>query len=71
MSPPSPGPMRARVSVRGRDEADARAELYEILLWPAPVTPARGSAQGDRPARAPAARGAGAAPVVRTEAAYR
>jgi hypothetical protein len=31
--------VRARISARGRDEADRRTELYEILLWPAPEAP--------------------------------
>lgn len=41
-TPPWPGPVRARVSARGRDEhGDGRegGERYEIAVWPAPLAP--------------------------------
>ncbi len=38
-TPPWPGPVRARVCARGRDEAVLHAETYEIVLWPAPTAP--------------------------------
>jgi hypothetical protein len=36
-TPPWPGPVRARVSARGRDEHGDGGERYEIVVWPAPL----------------------------------
>jgi hypothetical protein len=36
-TPPWPGPLRARVAARGRDDGDG--ERYEIAVWAAPLAP--------------------------------
>ncbi|WP_433294786.1 DUF6461 domain-containing protein [Pseudonocardia sp. CA-142604] len=36
-TPPWPGPVRARISARGRDEHGDGGERYEIVVWPAPL----------------------------------
>jgi hypothetical protein len=69
-SPPWPGPVRARVSARGRDEGSARAERYKILLWTAPEAPEVVHKATDRLGHR--LRGEPEPPaVVRPEAAYR
>jgi hypothetical protein len=63
-------PVRARVSARGRDEGDAGAEGYEVVLWSAPVAPEVVHKATDRLGHR--LRGEPEPPVeVRPEAAYR
>jgi hypothetical protein len=45
-TPPWPGPMRARVAARGRD--DGHEERYAITVWPAPPAPPVVLAAADR-----------------------
>jgi hypothetical protein len=70
LTSPWPGPVRARISARGRDEVDPLAEVYEIVLWPAPAAPEVVHKATDRLGHQ--LRGEPAPPaVVRPEAAYR
>ncbi|MCO1654836.1 DUF6461 domain-containing protein [Pseudonocardia humida] len=67
-TPPWPGPVRARVSARGRDDGDG--ERYEIVVWSAPAGPEVVRKATDRLGHR--LRGEPEPPVVeRPEAAYR